>query len=325
VPDFLGLLLANPSLYVDAGTTMQGTVASLTSANDEFTAATGGMPSWRGPARTAQDGRAKTTASTFSTAAQALQRAAQALISGGGELTAATMDLREAVNLILAEGYLVLASGLVVIGPAQEAEAAAATVGAEAVIAAYEAGAVAYTSQLELMVAGATTIDEETAAQIEAAGSLVGMAPPGPNPSIGTGTPTSVKIWYEQGMPQAEFDRKARALQELGDRGMLGKAPNPVARDKSITDAYRGFTIGRIRRLYANNPEFRDSLIDNVTNDMSPDHVHELQLYGPDSRYNLKFLDRFTNERIGTRQIRPQLRGLPDNTPITIEVLNFGD
>jgi molybdopterin-guanine dinucleotide biosynthesis protein len=321
MPDFLGLLLANPVLFVDAGTAMQAVFTEINAANETFTTATSGMPEWQGEARTAQDAKAKSTAATGTSVADALQQAGRALVSGGADLTEATTTLREQVDLILAEGYLVLASGLVIIGPAQEAEAAAATVGAEAVIAGYEAGAIAWTSDLDMIVAGATVVDEETAAQIQAAGELIGLPRPGPSPLRGGGTPATVQVWNEHGMPIAEYERKARALKDLSDRDLLYKASNPVARDPSVTNDYRGFTIGRIRRLYADNPSFRDSLIDNVTNDMSPDHVHELQLGGPDTRYNLRFLDRFTNERIGTRQIWPQIRNLPDGTPIVIEVL----
>jgi hypothetical protein len=324
VPDFLGLLLADPALYVQTGTALQTVFGQVTESNDAFAAATGGMPGWHGDARTAQDARAKSIGSEATTAAQAVERAGQALITGGTEMTEATMMLRGQVDMILAEGYLVLASGLVVIGPAQEAEAAAATVAAEAVIAGYEAGAVAYTAELDLIIEGATTIDVETAGQLQAAGAMVGLAAPGPSPLRGSGPAATAKVWYENGMPKGEFARKARALKDLSNRDLLFKASNPVERDKSVTDGYRSFVIGRIRRLYnTTNPGFRDSLIDNVAHDMSPDHVWELQIGGPDRRSGLRFLDRFTNERIGTRQIWPQIQNLPDGTPIQIEVSGF--
>jgi hypothetical protein len=51
---------------------------------------------------------------------------------------------------------------------------------------------------------------------------------------------------------------------------------------------------------------------------MDPDHIWELQLGGPDVASNLRMLDRFTNQDIGLRQIWPQIRNLPDYTPIKI-------
>jgi uncharacterized protein YukE len=321
MPDFLGLLLANPTLFVDAGTALEAAAGQVGEAGTAFGEATSGMPGWTGDARTAHDAAAKITGENGTQLAEALGRAGQALQSGGAMLAESTTVLREQVDMVLAEGYLVIASGLVVIGPAQEAEAAAATVGAPAVIAAYEAGAVAYTVDLELIVGEATTLDMETAAQIQLAGELIGLPTPGPSALRGTGPAHVVETWYQQGMPMGEFMRKARALQDLGDRNLLFKATNPVARDQSITRDYRSFTIGRIRGLYnTSNPAFRDSLIDDLTQNMSPDHVHELQVGGPDNRYNLKFLDRFTNEQIGKYQIWPQIRNLPDGTPIQIEV-----
>ncbi|MGK5451403.1 hypothetical protein ACSNOE_28955, partial [Streptomyces radiopugnans] len=125
----------------------------------------------------------------------------------------------------------------------------------------------------------------------------------------------------ESGMPKAEFERKATALQKLSDEGKLYKAPNPVARDSSVTRQYKGDLIRRVYDQFGqNNPGFADKLRDRVLNRMDPDHVHELQLGGPDTAGNLRMLDRFTNQQIGLRQIWPQIRNLPDYTPIRIKV-----
>lgn len=121
------------------------------------------------------------------------------------------------------------------------------------------------------------------------------------------------------GMPRREFLRKARALQELGEQGRLIRRTTP--RDTSITRAYRQDTINRIWAQYGQrNREFANRLIHRVTRRMSPDHVHELQLMGPDRTSNLRWLDRFTNEHIGMRQIWPQIRSLPEGTPIRIVI-----
>lgn len=61
-------------------------------------------------------------------------------------------------------------------------------------------------------------------------------------------------------------------------------------------------------------------LIQIVTERMQPDHIWELQLRGPDSINNLKFLDSYTNWHIGTQQIRPQIRKLSTGTKIKINI-----
>lgn len=53
---------------------------------------------------------------------------------------------------------------------------------------------------------------------------------------------------------------------------------------------------------------------------MQPDHVWELQLGGPDTASNLKFLDSYTNWDIGTQQIRPQIRNFETGTKIRIKI-----
>ncbi|HEX4705603.1 MAG TPA: hypothetical protein VH352_26005 [Pseudonocardiaceae bacterium] len=139
----------------------------------------------------------------------------------------------------------------------------------------------------------------------------------------GAPEPVTVQIWREPKMPKTEFNGKANALKRLSDDGKLSKAKNPVNRDPNVTKQYRQDMIDRIYRQYHDqNPAFSDKLIDRVTRRMSPDHVHELQLGGPDTAANLHFLDRYTNEQIGLRQIWPQIKNLPDGTPIRIEVVN---
>ncbi|HYS40244.1 MAG TPA: hypothetical protein VEO01_31895 [Pseudonocardiaceae bacterium] len=135
--------------------------------------------------------------------------------------------------------------------------------------------------------------------------------------------PATVNVWRDDRMPKTEFQGKVTALRRLSDDGKLYKATNPVDRDPNVTKDYRQNMIDRIYRQYnEQNPEFSNKLIDRVTRRMSPDHVHELQLGGPDTPENLKFLDRYTNEQIGMRQIWPQIKNLPDGTPIRIRVID---
>jgi hypothetical protein len=131
--------------------------------------------------------------------------------------------------------------------------------------------------------------------------------------------PAEVTVRWQPGMPKAEFNRKAAELQALSDAGKLFKAPNPVSRDSSVTGKYKADLIRRVYDQYGKtNPGFADALKSRILTRMDPDHVWELQLGGPDVSSNLRMLDRFTNQQIGMRQIWPQIRSLPDHTPIKI-------
>ncbi|MEY2247972.1 ricin-type beta-trefoil lectin domain protein [Streptomyces sp. BF23-18] len=135
------------------------------------------------------------------------------------------------------------------------------------------------------------------------------------------GCPVNVTVQWQPGMPKSQFNMKAAALQDLSDRGLLFKAPNPVARDSSITNNYKADLIRRVFDQFgATNPEFAATLRTRILTQMNPDHVWELQLGGPDAASNLHILDAFTNQEIGLRQIWPQIRGLPDYTPIAITI-----
>ena len=137
----------------------------------------------------------------------------------------------------------------------------------------------------------------------------------------GGSNPVEIKLEYKAGMQLNEFKRKADALKELGDKGLLYKAENPVKRDPSITRKYRQDMIKRIWNQYGlDNPQFANKLIDRVTTKMQPDHVWELQLGGPDTMSNIRFLDTYTNWHIGTQQIRPQIKDLPIGTKIVIKI-----
>lgn len=74
-----------------------------------------------------------------------------------------------------------------------------------------------------------------------------------------------------------------------------------------------------IRRNHKDDPEFAEETAQ-AARTMQPDHVNELQTGGPDAWRNLRMLDRTTNFQIGTQQIRPQIRDLPDGNPIDIDI-----
>jgi hypothetical protein len=136
--------------------------------------------------------------------------------------------------------------------------------------------------------------------------------------------PVTIEVRHVPGMPKHEFRRKANALKKLGDEGKLFKARNPVRqRDRQRSIGHQQDLIRRIHEQYGRrNPELSRRLIGRITDGrMQLDHVNELQLGGADLRSNMRFLDSFTNWEIGTQQIRPQIRNLPDGTPIRIRVI----
>ncbi|WP_206108621.1 RHS repeat-associated core domain-containing protein [Paenibacillus thiaminolyticus] len=130
----------------------------------------------------------------------------------------------------------------------------------------------------------------------EEKGNVYGKGDKKEGPYGGTGDAVEIVLKYKEGMPINEFNRKANALKELGDQGLLFRAENPVERDPSITRSYKSEMIKKIWNQYSKaNPEFANKLIERVKYRMQPDHVWELQLGGPDVKSNLRLLDSFTN------------------------------
>jgi RHS repeat-associated protein/uncharacterized repeat protein (TIGR01451 family) len=119
----------------------------------------------------------------------------------------------------------------------------------------------------------------------------------------------------EDGWDIRDFDRKTAALQDLGERGRLRKAPNPVPRDPAVTRDYKNRLIRRAYAKYGlTDPPRFESMRQRILS-MHSDHIHELQLLGPDEASNLWLLNRDVNIGIG-RQIWQQIRDLPDYTTI---------
>ncbi|POZ55839.1 putative deoxyribonuclease RhsC [Lysinibacillus sphaericus] len=134
------------------------------------------------------------------------------------------------------------------------------------------------------------------------------------------GLDVTITLIYKDWMPKNEFLRKAQTLQKLGEEGLLYKVAK-VSRDRNVTKAFRQDMIKRIWAQYGNsNRAFADKLIDRVAHKMQTDHVWELQLGGPDSKSNLRFLESKTNWDIGTQQIRPQIRNLEAGTKIKVNI-----
>lgn len=142
-----------------------------------------------------------------------------------------------------------------------------------------------------------------------------------------TADPVEVTLKFVPGMDPGGFQEKSDALRALGDAGLLYKAPNPVKRGSASED-YRQNVIKAVHEQHRDtDPELSRNVIRHIAGQRKvappaaqPDHVWELQLGGPDAGWNMRFLHAFTNEHIGTRQIRPQIQKLPDGTPITIRI-----
>ncbi|TYB46902.1 hypothetical protein [Actinomadura chibensis] len=136
--------------------------------------------------------------------------------------------------------------------------------------------------------------------------------------------PVTIELRHVPGMPKHQFMRKAEALKKLGDENKLFKAHSPLPprnRDRAVR--HQQDLIRRIHEQYGErNPELSRRLIRRITDgSMQLDHRHELQLGGADLRSNLRYLDSFTNHHVGSVQIRPQIRNLPDGTPIRIRII----
>ncbi|MEW2634830.1 LamG-like jellyroll fold domain-containing protein [Streptomyces sp. NPDC048389] len=136
----------------------------------------------------------------------------------------------------------------------------------------------------------------------------------------GQACPANITISHETGMPKSQFKLKADALKQLSDQGVLVKAPNPLPPRAGIEKGYKQEFFKKVHKQFNDvNPEFVKRARQRIFGNMNPDHVWELQLGGPDVVGNLHMLDAFTNQAIG-RQIRQQIRTLPDHTPISITI-----
>ncbi|MEU0945136.1 hypothetical protein ABZ379_20410 [Streptomyces canus] len=136
-----------------------------------------------------------------------------------------------------------------------------------------------------------------------------------------TKDPHTVTLEWKPGMPKQAFERKARALQRLGEEGKLFKFKGRTKdyRDSKITADYKGALTALIHRNHKDDPEFAKEAAE-AARRMEPDHTNELQTGGPDAWRNLRMLDRFTNQDIGNVQIRQQIKDLPDGNPINIDI-----
>jgi RHS repeat-associated protein len=140
--------------------------------------------------------------------------------------------------------------------------------------------------------------------------------------SAAYGREATITIRYVPGMSKVEFYRKALRLKLLGDRGLLRRIPEGEAtsrRNRAVADAYRDDIRDRAWMQYRHNRDFARQLAARIRR-MQVDHVHELQLDGPDDAINMRMLGERTNRGVGIDQIRPQIRPLEPGTIIRIHI-----
>lgn len=124
-----------------------------------------------------------------------------------------------------------------------------------------------------------------------------------------------ITLEFKEGMDMRDFSRKARALQDLAERGKLFKAPNPVVRDQYITQKYRINIENQAEKQWGMTQPDRVEAIEKLMIQRQADHMQDLQVKGLDHPSNLWMLQEKTNRDLGI-QLRQQIRKLPDHTPI---------
>jgi hypothetical protein len=125
-----------------------------------------------------------------------------------------------------------------------------------------------------------------------------------------------ITLEFKGGMDMRDFSRKARALQDLAERGKLSKAPNPVERNKYVTDRYRAQIKKQAEKQWGKTDPVRVNSIEKLLKGRQADHMQDLQVKGSDHSSNLWMLQEKTNRDLGT-QLRQQIMNLPDGTPIS--------
>ncbi len=126
-----------------------------------------------------------------------------------------------------------------------------------------------------------------------------------------------LRLQFEEGMDLRAFNRKAEALRRnIAEGTAVSNVPHGVsdAARRSVTRQYRRDLVRRIDSFYANNAAARESALAKLrASDI--DHILDLQLGGRNARGNLKTLESFTNQRLGS-QITEQLP-IGESIPIT--------
>ena len=179
--------------------------------------------------------------------------------------------------------------------------------------------------------ASAAVAAGRSAARVQS-GTGVGLARQAQGSSRGG---TILEIQVTSDMNRNDVRRKVSALNDLASRGKLERAASPLPPRKvvpegtaareyqvpvpSVAAEYKYKVLDQAhKQIGRNSPNYdpvRWQKFWNLWKSTQGDHVHELQLSGPDVEDNIWLLDASTNEEIG-RQIAVQLRKVPPGTKI---------
>ncbi|WP_460539715.1 hypothetical protein [Glycomyces halotolerans] len=153
--------------------------------------------------------------------------------------------------------------------------------------------------------------------------------------------PVVLELKYTPDMKKKDFNRKAKDLVRLGQQGKLKRTLDTKSiRDPDITKKHRSRMIKNLAEKHKNNPKLKQIIEQfkgsekgpdgkwrpkSVTEKgqlRDPDHVHELQLGGPDDVSNLRWMDAHTNRKIG-RDIYQALEDakVAEGTPVIVRIV----
>lgn len=162
MPTFQQCLDADPSGFTQLGSKIMSTAGEINSHAQQYAQTISGLESsWQGDDYKALM-RWQGIATAFNTMNQAEFNVAGAMLTSmGATMTANVQTLKLTKEAAEAAGYKVLPTPLVILGPSQWQQVSAANVGAPAVLAAYQAGAIAFT--MALMTQYGALIAQDTA------------------------------------------------------------------------------------------------------------------------------------------------------------------
>lgn len=170
MPTFQQCLSADPSKFTQLGTKVMSTAGEINSHTQTYSQTiTGLSDSWTGSDFQALLGwQAKVQAFNAMNQAE-LNVAGAILTSMGASMMVTVQTLKMTKQVAEGIGYKVLPTPFVILGPSQWSQVSSAGPGAPAVLAAYQAGAVAFTTALVAQYSAIIALDASCAATIRIA------------------------------------------------------------------------------------------------------------------------------------------------------------
>ncbi|MEU6857663.1 hypothetical protein AB0B28_02115 [Glycomyces sp. NPDC046736] len=152
MPTFQQCLDANPAELMSLGISIGAAAAQLTALGTSYGSTVAGLAaSWQGEDYQALVKWSIEVATFIGRSDAAMLTCAGGLEGVGASLMATCIAMKATKQAAEAAGYKVLPTPFVILGPSQWSQVSAATVGAPAVLAAYQAGAIAFTTALVSM------------------------------------------------------------------------------------------------------------------------------------------------------------------------------